>query len=662
MLFVGRERELATFHAWLGSGSPSLLNVTGPGGVGKTTLLAAFERAVARPSVHVDGRAVLPTPEDFLAALGHRDAAAAAAELGGARALLAIDAFELLGELTRFLREDFLPALDPDVRVVVAGRHPLGAWVTGEQWPLPIRSLALEGLDRPESAAYLVLRGVEAPELRDQILATCGDWPLALSLAADLVEQFDVAHLPAAPEWHLAVQSLVERLLDEAADPALRRLLEAGSIVRRFDEETLEALTGEPPGAAFAALCRLSVVRPTARGLALHDDVRRLVADDLRWRRPAWHAELRTRAIRHLHDRAERAEAEERERLLEERLFLWGHEVVRALLYADDDGGEVWVEPGRPADRDELLALHDHWQTVVRPALGLTSAAAPWDAEAHARWFGELVSTPAARVRIARDRSGEALGYDVVLPVSAETAALVRGHEVIASTVDAYLELPGSARPAANSAATELVFLAHLGLAGRLPEATRGALIRDLLSVLARGGVCLCSLDLEEYRRLADLLGFRPVRGSESSFRGDAYLGYALDLRHVGPEPWLQALLAQRPLPPVGPGELEQELRAVLAGWHDDRRLAASSLTALVEGDGAAPDAVRALVRIALERARTTHGADREPSLRAIELAYLDRSGSHERAADELHVSRATFYRLLTRGVGLLAESLTTAS
>jgi hypothetical protein len=545
------------------------------------------------------------------------------------------------------------------VRLVVAGRHPLDSWHTGERWPVAIRSLALEPLGAAESREYLARRGVAGPELCGQILASCGGWPLALSLAADLVEQLDLGRLSATPEWHLTVKVLVEQLLQEASEPALRTLIEAAAVVQRFDEEALAAIAGRPAGDAFAALCRLSIVRPTPRGLALHDDVRRLVADDLRWRQPERHRELRLRATEHLRRLAARAPADERERLLEERLFLWGNEVARSLLYPADEPHEVWVEPSRPEDRPVLIALHQRWQTEVRPALGFSSADVPWDPERHWRWFEQLVSHPDARVRIARHRTGDPLGYDVVLPVRDDTLPLVRGHHVISCTVDAYGRLAG----VTPTEQPDLVFLAHLGLAGPLPEATRSALIRDLLSVLARGGVCLCSLDLEEYRRLAEALGFRPVPGSETRFRGDSYLGYALDLTRVGPEPWLRALLAQRPLPPVGPGELERELREVLVHWRDDRRVAASSLAALVPaGVAGDADAVRALVEAAVERAQALVASDHELALRALALAYIRRAGTHERIADELHVSRATFYRLLHRGLELSAAALPDAA
>jgi predicted DNA-binding protein (UPF0251 family) len=42
-----------------------------------------------------------------------------------------------------------------------------------------------------------------------------------------------------------------------------------------------------------------------------------------------------------------------------------------------------------------------------------------------------------------------------------------------------------------------------------------------------------------------------------------------------------------------------------------------------------------------------------------LELAYIHKGTSYEAAAEHLAVSRATFYRLLKRGVQVLADTLT---
>jgi hypothetical protein len=645
-VLVGRERELAAFLAWEASGEGEVLNVSGPGGVGKTALLGAFAQASTRPVIQVDGRVIEPTREALLAAVGD-----------GAGALLIVDAFEGLGDLTRFVREELLPGL-ADTRVVIAGRSPLAAaWRGGERWPVRIRALPLNRLGTDEARAYLQVRGIATAELIEQILAACGGWPLALSLAADLVEQFGVRRLSRAPEWHLAVNALVEQLLDEAADPQLRALLEAGSVVRRFDEALLAALVGEDAAAqAFGALCRLSVVRATDYGLALHDDLRRLVADDLRWRRPERHVQLRLRALEALAERARDAPPEERGRLLHERLFLWEHEVVRSVLFASDEQGEVWVESARPGDEEELVNLHRQWRAVrAAPVASSTNPTLEvvWEPKRAFEWFRSLVVHPHARVRVARDRAGSPVGYSVVLAICEDTRAFVSAHQVMQVCLDAYLAVPGVPPLRERPEDADLLFLSHLGAAGAYPAPTRAALLRDFLTVLAEGGACLCSVDQGDVRELAEALGFEPVPGAKVRFRGARFQGYALDLRRIGTEMWLQGLLSGSRVP-VGPGELERELQAVLAEWHDDRRVSESSLAPL--GD------VRELVLASLALARERCAPGQELALRALERAYVERTVSHERVADELHVSRATFYRLLPRGVGLVAAALPDAA
>jgi hypothetical protein len=256
-------------------------------------------------------------------------------------------------------------------------------------------------------------------------------------------------------------------------------------------------------------------------------------------------------------------------------------------------------------------------------------------------------------VRVARDRAGTAVGYSVVLAICEDTRAFVSAHEVMQVCLDAYLAVPGVPPLRRRPEEADVLFLSHLGAAGAYPAPTRAALLRDFLTQLSDGGACLCSVDQDDVRDLAEALGFEPVPGAKIRFRGARFQGYALDLRRLGVELWLQGLLSGT-RPPVGPGELERELQAVLAEWHDDRRVSESSLAPL--GD------VRELVRASLALARERCAPGQELALTAIERAYVERTVRHERLADELHVSRATFYRLLPRGVGLVAAALPDAA
>src|SRR5213076_570545 len=102
-------------------------------------------------------------------------------------------------------------------------------------------------------------------------------------------------------------RSLIGRMTREIADPAIRQLLEAASLVRTFNQELLTAMLGRDVSGSFDALCELSVIRAVPAGLRLHDLVRDSVAADLNWRTPQACQEMRQRAYVYLAQRAQSA-------------------------------------------------------------------------------------------------------------------------------------------------------------------------------------------------------------------------------------------------------------------------------------------------------------------------------------------------------------------
>jgi putative ribosome biogenesis GTPase RsgA len=81
-----------------------LLNVSGPGGVGKSALLGAFRRLAeeaGRPVVVAEGRGMPPTPECLLARLGGASLKEVAQRLNHAQPLVLLDTFEELADLSR---------------------------------------------------------------------------------------------------------------------------------------------------------------------------------------------------------------------------------------------------------------------------------------------------------------------------------------------------------------------------------------------------------------------------------------------------------------------------------------------------------------------------------------------------------------------------------
>src|SRR3954468_15038105 len=118
---VGRDEEMALLRRLLGDGGPLVVFLHGIAGVGKSAIVEAFAvdaREHGATVLQLDGRAIQPTPDGFLAALedktgGALSSAAEAAkrlERLSDRVVLIIDTYELLRMLDPWLRQSFVPA------------------------------------------------------------------------------------------------------------------------------------------------------------------------------------------------------------------------------------------------------------------------------------------------------------------------------------------------------------------------------------------------------------------------------------------------------------------------------------------------------------------------------------------------------------------------
>jgi hypothetical protein len=662
-LFVGREPEVALFRDSLAQGTagPTILALSGSGGMGKSTLLRAFRRIAEGQGwrvVYADGSAFEATPEGLSRTITGAHDSDGADYLNEARTVLLLDSFEKLGPLTHHLQEQFLPRLYQTVNVVIAGRRPLGMAWSG--WQPVVQSIVLSGFEPEASSKYLYLRGI-APELAAEIAQVAGGIPLALSLAADMATQHGVREFPAAAEWHLAVRSLVEELLRDVGDQDLRILLEAAAVLREFDEELLAAVAEkEDITAAFAALCRLSFIRPAQHGLTLHDEVRRILIEDLRWRRPEHLIELRRRAWRHYRRRMR--ESPLQAWMIADELHLSGNDLVQAMLFQESETGIAWAQRARPSDRREILQILQAFTSQ-----GASLPDAPTPEEVDSGFVESLLSHPAARMTMARERDGRFAAYAFVLPICRQTMGLLPAGGAVRRLVERTSSAAEFANLPDDCEDASIYVLSTIARSAELSREATAALVQDVLNAILAGGKYLACTASAQYAEVLRAFGFAKVASElgPSAFDPDRQLdAFALDLRLVGVEAWIDSVIGGYPLTQqLAVEDIGAEVQAVLLHWADDAQLEASPLVAIAAGrdpeSGLGPaDRVRELIRDALERARAGASDDRELAFRAVELAYLERSVSQERVAERLSVSRSTFYRLLKRGVAGVAAAL----
>jgi DNA-binding SARP family transcriptional activator len=410
--FVGRSDELALFAEALAVEEPpfAVLHVYGPGGVGKTSLLAEFARQCEQagvPSLTLDGRNIQPTPDGVFNALRELTGAEDPLDALPERHVLLVDTYELLTPLDSWLRDQLLPQLPAQALVVLAGRNPPSAgWRVDPGWQEITRAIQLDNLSVAEASDYLQRRNVP-PDQRDAVLRFTHCYPLALSLAVEVLLQrpnisFDDA---AAPD---VVRVLLERFIAGVPSVAHRAALEACSQVRVTSEPLLAAMLAvDEARELFEWLRDLSFVSAGARGLFPHDLARTALSADLKWRNPPWHHELHRRARDFYMNEFGHAQGHEQYVALLDLIFLHDNPLIRSTFSWNDIGGLLEDTP-RASDWPALIDM-------VRKHEGEPSAAIA------ARWFERQPES----VTVFRDSEGAVTGFSCLITLRAEDRDLI---------------------------------------------------------------------------------------------------------------------------------------------------------------------------------------------------------------------------------------------
>lgn len=576
--FAGRAFELSLFREKLrreSPGSERIVNLYGPGGIGKTALLARFRGIAAEAGASyavADLRDAAGSPALLCRELarqlgladGPDDADALADGLrrltaGGRAAALAFDRYEEAGALDEWLRVRLLPRLPAETLVVFAGRYPLGGPWSSAGWrrltiPLPLGEL--EYADVREYASRLRLGQAEA-EWADRLWIHSAGYPLSLSLLAQLA----VAKRPiGAASLRLAERrepfdELLARWLDEAPADDLRPLLYAAAIPRSFDLALLRDVAERDwPDALFERLLRLSFVRRGERGWQMHDLVREHVRRALREREPESYEAYAGRAVRKLRARADAklAQGAPAARVLSELLSLIGHPILRAHFRqsrATDHYWETAATDAALAEAERYIAgrlaharpctiacADPETAAVFRYELSADDGVVRlrgWDAR-------ELYAAAPGALRLLRGPEGDVRGLAAVLPLTPDALALLRRWP---ATAPAIAELPP------EKAAGGGQYVVALDVADLERIELRSALVHLQFELALAGGLLLSAPPPAAYFRDAhEANGYVPIRG-----RGSEARLYEIDARTpTGMQAYLDRIM-QRPAAPATP-------------------------------------------------------------------------------------------------------------
>ncbi|WP_337099795.1 LuxR C-terminal-related transcriptional regulator [Paenibacillus sp. YIM B09110] len=454
---VGREQELTVFQRELDSAvfTRKIMNLYGTAGIGKSFLLDEFYKKALASSVIpyvIDCESFAVTPQGFCLHVlnlvyprGYESASdgelmsECVQALNGLadskRVVLLFDAYERMDVLDQWLRDYFLKQLEPHILTVIAGRTPLAEpWFLSPSWRQQIIRMPLVELDFEAVERYAGSSGVHDHELVARLWRHSKGHPLTLSLVTFILEQAQLYGQDPVFSDHDTLPYLVDKWLQEVPDEELRSLIEAASVLRQFNQDSLSFLMDKQvPSAQFHRLIRFSFIRKVERGWSLHALMREAVSQELIARAPMRYKKLREKGLLYYYGRLkenETFEASPREAV--ELMYYIGDALLRALMNwfeldppRFEQAGrhtmgelERYIVRRREEARDSRIELYDphsgrtfdFFVTAQQSCLTLKRLD-----------FEKLFQLGYDVVRIMRDTVGEVIGFAVVIPINGKT-------------------------------------------------------------------------------------------------------------------------------------------------------------------------------------------------------------------------------------------------
>ncbi|MFF2154814.1 AAA family ATPase [Paenibacillus chitinolyticus] len=332
-LFVGRKSELGLVQDWLKrvQAPTEVLFLSGMGGIGKSALMLQFTslaRQEGATAIWLDGRSCADSPAGFMEALHHSYLSNPQARhtsdssfqelitaIAARKTILCIDNYEAIQRIEGWLLEVFLSSLPAaDLLVVIAARQDLSAgWVGNLAWSSRCRRVHLGAFSREEALHYLRQRGWNDTNEMNQLISHSRGLPLAMALFVERLRYPEAQ--PGSFAWPVSMQ-ISAGMLREAASDEFKDLIDMLCIVPHATPEWLGRFLGAPlTSVELQRFCQLSFIRPTAGGIALHDVARTFLTQDLRLREPERYQALWHRIIEELAIELKHASNHEKNRI-----------------------------------------------------------------------------------------------------------------------------------------------------------------------------------------------------------------------------------------------------------------------------------------------------------------------------------------------------------
>lgn len=570
--FVGRKMELEQFRHFLGNpeSKERILNVSGTGGIGKSSLLDQFRRICDLeeiPFFLLDSLDFSKTPKGFASrlltilnaevhegCLEEEMVSEAASELNKfaqtSKLVLAIDTYEEMSELDDWLRNSFLINLSNNIMIVLSGRFPLkGGWMLSPAWRRFIKFLPLSPFDYETCKQYTSLFG-NNPEsfVKKSYMITKGH-PLTLSLFMGLKE-LEGMYGNQEPEfllWNETFKEIAGQWLREIQDPTLRELLEATTLVRVFNLEIIEAmLEKEIKHEEFDKLIHFSFVRKTERGWYLHQVLRKVLYQDFKLKKPQVFNQLWQRSVNYLYRifTSKHHSIEERNLLLIDFIYMTGNPAFRARFFDDVIDQSYYIETVHQENlaeaekyvQDVLENLQDFIQEMYDPVTNekhIYTIPKP----VNEKWFtsinlSEVITLGNDAIRLLKNEKHEAVGMIIYIPIHRGSLRLLEQNPI---TQNYFRTLSKEERAKLNvppeSPAGWFQYMIDFYKDGS--AAARFMYFQTYLTYYLKGGIMVYTFPMKYNQEIVKGIGYVEVPGSTHYAFGPEYPApvFVLDFR-----------------------------------------------------------------------------------------------------------------------------------
>lgn len=678
--FVGRSSELnalmellnSDLHAW------KMLNLHGPGGIGKTTLLRMFAEEVGNSRcIYIPSHMGQPTPEHFVYLISRELEsnelhhkfdksynllmkqkqlstllAQKAEEVGGL--IILVDAFDHWADLDNWFREEWLPSLSSKVKWCLTSREPLGGAWKKSGWNQLMNQLELLPLTTSEVRQFIKRIGITELSIARKMHHVSGGIPLSLSIACDIVDKHGIDDI----EQRLSKQAMFGDIFEEwvqgQAEHEFIELLEAACVLWRFDQELLEAVLQRSISVMqFRDFCNKSFVTRYRNDWRLQDLIRQLVMDDLNRRKPAQYTEYRMRALEEIQKR-ERFADDGMSEWIVDKINLLEHDFIRNLSYQHDN--EIMLNTCTLSDLDQVEALYSsymekHIKFYPNDPHLLKHIRPLWNA-APSSYYGIWMKK-------------RMVAFCVVVPLNEATVAVLQQSPITAPLTSCYVK--GQSQYA----------IPFAGMDMDLEYEISGALAKSLSMLLNLDAQIVNLLSEPMWVDLLRLIGYERAEWADGwSEDGVHYKGFHIDLRGELLSNRIDRLLSIRELsreqmrqeadaePTISLDDTVRLVKQLLKNFgrlpYESNRY--KELYSFLNGSGSGRSDEQMALHLQQWVVQEVEGLEvgkqsTELYGKLLRYAYIQKIGTHEIVAERLNLTVPTYYRYLhsaTRKLALL--------